>query len=139
MRGREALLRRNIIKDASEQCLILVIDGRETSVPWSTVTGVSAGRAKLHCNTETWILLLAFEMEWDGRGRLLPVDGSSRPGSAARYPACRIAGDCALRGLRRRDRYRYRANRTVSALKGHRDVGNGPLPRSSSAGTGRFG
>lgn len=73
LRDRAALLGRNTIKDASEQELILVIEGCETSVPWSVVTGVSAGRAKLHRNSETWILLLAFEIEWDGRDRLLLV------------------------------------------------------------------
>ena len=70
---REALLGRNTIKGATAQGLVLVIEGREEPVPWSAVTGVSAGRAKLHRNSETWILLLAFEMEWNGRARLLLV------------------------------------------------------------------
>ena len=72
-RDREALLGRNTIKDASEQSLILVIEGHEKSVRWSVVTGVSAGRAKLDRNSQTWILLLAFEMEWTGKARLLLV------------------------------------------------------------------
>ena len=51
---------------------------RETPVPWSTATGVSAGCAKLHRNSETWPLLSAFEMERDGRGRLL-LAGEAEP------------------------------------------------------------
>ena len=116
LRDREAQLALNTIKDASEQGLILVIEGRETSVPWSTVTGVSAGRAKLHRKSETWILLLCLRDEmgqprpptsgWRGRAGLAGIDDC---------PSYRLAGDCALRGLGARAYHRDRADRDVSA------------------------
>ena len=64
---------RNEILSATNNSLTLRIDGREEIVPWSIVTGVSAGRAKLDRVSEHWVLVLAFEAELQGQARLFIV------------------------------------------------------------------
>lgn len=64
---------RNEIIDVSERGLTLHIDGHEKPAPWSAITGVSAGRAKVNHNSDRWIFVLAIEIELRGEERLFIV------------------------------------------------------------------
>lgn len=64
---------RNEVVGASDRALTLRIDGREETVPWSIVTGVSAGRAKLDRISEHWVLVLALDTVLRGEERAFIV------------------------------------------------------------------
>lgn len=70
--------KRNTITGATERGLVLEIEGREEAVPWSMVTGISAGRAKLTRNSDRWILVLAVEVTLNGTERVFIV-GETEP------------------------------------------------------------
>ena len=72
---------RNKIIGATERGLTVRIAGRETMVPWSTVTGISAGQARPDPISEHWILVLALEMQLPDREHLSIVSEISRLGS----------------------------------------------------------
>ena len=64
---------RNAIISATGDALTLRIEGREKVAPWSIVTGVSAGMAKLDRTSDRTVLVLAFEAELSGREYLFIV------------------------------------------------------------------
>lgn len=57
---------RNRLVDATPHVLTLQIAGRTLSVPWSSVAGIRAGRAKLSHSLDQRTRVLAVEIEVDG-------------------------------------------------------------------------